>query len=838
MRRSRSFVFAALMVAVFLGLVRGGFCFAQEEGEWYLDKPIRDIVFSGLRHVNAQDLEEILKAYTGRNYSYELVEELQIRLYALGFFELLIPSTVPADPERSGVILRFTATEIPVISKVTFVGNSHIRPTELLGVVTLKNGDRADLRRVGDEERAVINKYWEKGYPDVSVRSEVQRNDSGEAVVTFFISEGQRISIQEFQFSGNEAFPDRTLRGQLSLKAKNLVNDGAFQEAKLIADRQAIVQYYRDRGFIDAEVRDVGRAETKDDKGNTSLILTFDIVEGERYTFGGISFTGNYIFSTEQLQKQVYSKLGEDVRASRLEADLQRIADLYFESGYIFNTINREEERDTVKKVISYRIVIVERGRAHIESIRIIGNEKTKTDVILREIPLEPGDVFSKTKIGNGLRNLYNLQYFSAIVPETEPGSSESLMDLVFRVEEQPTTDVQFGVTFSGSADPGQFPISGMLRVNDRNFLGSGNSLGAEMNVSPDTQSLSFSYSHRYIFGLPLSLGTDFSISHTQRLTAMDNTAPFFNGDEDYAYPDGFSSYSEYNGAVTYPSEFLMRYDQWYFSLGLSTGYRWGTFLGNVSTGLGVRAGVILNNYDADLYRPFDPTIRRDNNRPTPANSFWGSVSLDQRDIYYDPSSGYFGSQRFGLYGILPGEREKYIRSDTKAEYFHTLLNIPVGEQWSFKLIAGLHTGLSFILPQPGQDAAVVESANKLAVDGMFVGRGWNGDYRYKGLALWENWAELRIPIVPGVLAWDFFFDAAGISPSPGAFFTHFDPDSMRYSMGGGLRFTIPQFPLRFSFAKRFKTVDGVVQWQPGSIGGKDAPGGGLDWVLSFALSY
>ncbi|MDR0399602.1 MAG: outer membrane protein assembly factor BamA [Treponema sp.] len=811
-------------------------CSAQEGEEWYLGKPLRDIAFSGLRHASPQDLEGILGGYLGQEYSYELVEELQMRLYATGFFELLSPDTIPVDSARSGVILRFTVTEQPVISRISFVGNSHVRQTELLDAVTLKPGDRAEKRRVGDEEQAVINKYLEKGYTRVSVRSDVQVNDSGEAAVVFFINEGVQNYIQEFRFEGNNVFSERTLRGQLSLKAKSLVNDGAFQEAKLIADRQAIAQYYRDRGFIDAEVRDVIRTEVVGDKG-TSMILTFDIYEGDRYTFGGVSFSGNHIFSDEQLQKQVYSREGEDVRASRVESDLQRVADLYFESGYIFNTINREEERDQQKKIVYYKIDIIERSRAHIESIRVEGIDKTRKEVVLREIPLEPGDVFSKTKVADGLRNLYNLQFFSAIIPETEPGSAESLMDLVFRVEEQPTTDVQFGLTFSGTADPGQFPISGMLRLNDRNFRGTGNSLGADMNVSPDTQSLSFNYSHRYIFGLPLSMGFDLSMSHTQRLTPMDNTPPFFYGDETYAYPDGFDSYEEFEKSSSYPREFLMRYDQWYFSLGVSTGYRWGTPLGNLSTGVGARAGIIMNNYDANLYRPLDYTIRRDNNRPTPANSAWLSVALDQRDIYYDPSSGYFGSQRFGLFGILPMEREKYIRSDTKAEYFHTLLNIPVGERWSFRLIAGIHTGLSFILRQPGQDGAIIENANKLAVDGMFVGRGWNSDYRVKGLALWENWAELRIPLVPGVLAWDFFFDAAGVSPSPQDFFANFDPNIMRYSMGGGLRFTIPQFPLRFSFAKRFRTVDGNVQWEPGSIG-KNGPGGGLDWVLSFALSY
>ncbi|MDR0731312.1 MAG: outer membrane protein assembly factor BamA [Treponema sp.] len=832
----RSFVLSALIISVFFGLVNVSPSLAQEDAEWYLGKPIRNIVFSGLRHTTAGDLEGILNAYIGQNYSYELVEELQTRLFALGFFEMLTPDTVPSDAERTGTILRFTAVERSVISRISFTGNSHLRSGELLDVVTLKTGDRVDPRRIEAEEQALIDKYLEKGYTQVTVRSSIQSNAEGEAVVTFHLTEGDQITVQEFRFEGNSAFSDRTLRGQLSLKAKGPFNAGTFQEAKLIMDREAILQYYRDRGFVDAVIRDVGRTEVTDEKGNRSLILTFVIHEGERFTFGGITFEGNRIFSTEQLERQVYSKVGEDLRASRLEADLQRIADLYFESGYIFNSISREEIR--VNNEISYRVDIVERGRAHIESIRIVGNEKTKTDVILREIPLEPGDVFSKAKITDAMRNLYNLQYFSAIVPETAQGSAENLMDLVFQVEEQLTSDIQFGLTFSGTADPDQFPISGMLRLNDRNFLGGGNSLGIEVTGSPDTQNLSFTYNHRYVFGLPLTLGIDFSISHVQKLTPMDNVKPFFNGDETYAFPDGFDTYEDYEKASTNPAEFLMRYNQWYFSLGLSTGYTWLTPLGILSTGAGLRIGLILNSYDADLFRPFDPTIRRDNNKPTPANSLWASLSLDQRDIYYDPSSGYFASQRFGLYGILPAERERYIRSDTKAEYFHTLLNIPVGENWSFKLIGGLHTGLSFLLRQPGQEAAVVERANQLAVDGMFIGRGWESEYTHKGLALWENWAELRIPIVPGVLAWDFFFDIASVSPSPKDFFTNFNPDSLRYSLGGGLRFTIPQFPLRFSFAKRFRTVDGAVQWQPGSIGGSDSLFGGLDWVLSFVMSY
>ncbi|GHU15859.1 outer membrane protein assembly factor BamA [Spirochaetia bacterium] len=828
----RLFVALLSVLIVFSG-------FAQDAGEWYQGKPIKDIVFNGLRHVNASELEGIMAPFIGRPFDDDVFWEIQGRLYALEYFDVINPSAVPATALGNEVIIRFNVTERPIVSRITFVGNSHIRRNELLDVVSIKVNDVANQVKLRVDEQAIIGKYLEKGYPDITVRSESRAGSDASITVTFFISEGEKISIKEFRFEGNTTFSDRTLRGQLSLKAKNLVNDGAFQEAKLAADRESLIQYYHDRGYIDAELTDVVREITRDEKGNNNMSITFKIYEGRIYNFGGVTFNGNEIFSTEQLEKLIYSKKGTTVSARKVEADLQRVADLYYENGYIFNSFSREEnEEDKKNGIITYNMGIVERGRAHIEHIIIRGNEKTKTDVILREIPLEPGDVFSKTKVYDAMRNLYNLQYFSMVAPDTPPGSEDSLMDLVFNMEEQPTTDIQFGLTFSGTADPDAFPVSGMFKWTDRNLRGTGNALGAEVNGSPDTQSVSLTYNHRWIFGLPLSGGIDFTFQHTQRLAAQNWEHRWFNGDETYAYPDSFNSYKEYEEASKLPpNRYLMQYDQFYWSLGFSTGYRWATFLGNLSVGGGIRTGLILNTYDADLYRPFDPTLRADNNRPTPANSLWTSVALDQRDLSYDPSRGYYGVQRFGLYGILPMEHEKYIRSDTKLEYFYPIINIPVTETYSFKTIFGIHSGLSFIFKQPGQEQVHASETSKLAVDGMFTGRGWTGEYRNKGLTLWENWAELRIPLVPGIFAWDFFFDAAGVESTQGEYFAAFGIDNMRFSFGGGIRFTIPQFPLRFSFAKRFQTVDGQVQWKKGAVFSDDNPNSGVDFVLSFAMT-
>jgi outer membrane protein insertion porin family len=751
---------------------------------------------------------------------------------------LISPSAVPADASASEVVIRFTVTERPIVSRVTFVGNKGVNRSDLLSVVTLKANDVVNQAKLRVDEAAIIAKYLEKGFPDIKVRSETRRAADSTIMVTFFIEEGEKIVIRRILFEGNNVFSDRALRGQLSLKAKFLLNDGAFQESKLIPDRAAVVQYYHDRGYIDADVTDVVRNIEKDAKGNNNMTITFRVYEGRKYTFGGITFEGNLIFSEKQLSGLIRSKVGDTVNAQRLEADFQRIADLYAENGYIFNSIGREENRDRENGVVSYHIPIVERGRAHIENIIIRGNEKTKTSVILREIPLEPGDVFSKTKIMDAMRNLYNLQYFSVVVPEPSPGSEDSLMDLVFTVEEQPTTDVQFGLTFSGSADPDVFPVSLMFKLNDRNFRGSGNELGGELNASPDTQSIVLNYTHRWLLGLPLSGGFDITAQRLTRSAYMDNTAPYFYGYED-DYPDGFTNWDEYySSSKQPPSQYLMDYTQWYFSLGFTTGYRWGTFLGNLNLSGGIRTGIMYSTYDQNLFRPFDYVLRETVKKIMPVNSIWTSLALDQRDIYYDPSSGYFFMERIGFYGILPTEREHYFKWENRAEYFHTLLNIPVTDKWSFKTVFGIHSGLSFITNQPGSTGDVpISSASRFAIDGMFIGRGWDDEYSNKGNVLWENWAEIRIPLVPNILAWDFFFDAAAVKNTPKAFVTTFRIEDMRFSFGGGIRFTIPQFPFRFSLAKRFRVRDGSFHWERGDLFTGSTPDSGLDFVMSFVLS-
>jgi outer membrane protein insertion porin family len=826
---------------------------AQEEARaesginslWYQDKPIRRIVFEGLHHVKARELEGVTEPYVGRKLTDDIFWELQGSLYALEYFDTISPQALPYDTDGSAVIIRFTVTERPVISKISFEGNKGLRVTELRDVITAKVDDVYNETKIRIDEQALIAKYIEKGFPNITTRYEIVKKNDDTVNVTFVISEGERITVDQINFEGNTQFKARTLRGQISLKTKGLFETGAFQEAKLVQDRYAVAQYYHDRGYIDAEVTDITRDISQDEKGS-HVTLTFKIFEGRIYTFEGVSFEGNKIFTNEQLGALIRSKTGKTVNAQQLETDLQRVADIYYENGYIYNTISREERRNMEEGMISYIIHIVERDRAFVENIIIRGNKKTKEHVITRELPLEPGDIFSKAKVFEGLRNLYNLRYFSNIIPETPPGSADGLLDMVITVDEQPMTDIQAGLTFSGSSDPNAFPMSGMIKWTDRNFLGYGNTFGVETNVSPDIQDVSLQYTQKWIFGLPLSGGFDFTVQHADRLAAMDNQFPRFSGGEDYAFPDGFVTYDDYNNANKIPpDEYLFKYSQWNISLGFSTGYRWSTPFGGLGLGGGTRIGFKLNDYDRTRYRAFDSAIR-ERDYWTPATSVSFSLSLDDRDIYYDPSSGYYLIQRLGIYGLLPQdiEEEYFMRTDSKAEVFFTLWNWQLTENWAFKGVLAFHSGLSFLFPGPGRPKPIIEQANMLALDGMFVARGWTNERYARGLAMWENWVELRLPVVQGILALDGFFDAAEVADTPDNIFSTDTvgtfTDRMRFSFGGGLRFAIPQFPFRFLFARRFKIVDGNIWWADGMLGGNgntNGHGSGVDFVLSFAIS-
>jgi len=796
MRFKHGFFAAVLLLA---GLVSAP-VFAQEE--WYYDKPVKTITFENLKNIKSKDLDGIVSSYINKNFTDELISELYDKMFALDYFSDVEVQAQPGKDKGKSVNIVIKVVELPIITRIVFQGNSEIHTSELKDVILSKERDVYKQANLWADERAVRNHYIDSGYNEVKVRCYIERQ--GEDIIEHIsISEGNKTIVKKINFNGNVVVTAKTLKSKISLKEAGLFSEGAFQEASLTADSKAIVDYYKDRGYVDAKVLNVKQEPVLNEKKQRKEIyITFEIQEGSQYTFGGITFEGNKVFSTDTLEKLVALKTGDIYKESRFVRTRWAVQNLYYENGYTSNQFVPEVNNDTENKVISYVLRIYENPRSHVEHVIINGNTKTKDYVIRREIPVEPGDIFSNTKIMTAFRSLNNLQYFSSVQPDVQQGSESDLVDIIFNVEEQGTTQLDFGFTFSGMSDPDAFPVALYAKIQNSNVFGEGKTLSLGTTLSTTEQSVNMGYGQNWLFGKPISVGFNIGYSHSTNY-ALRNYFDFYSG--------------EIND-----DNYYMEYEQHEFNLGTSLGYRWVKDFGTLTLKGGITGSLIDNIYDDDRFVPYDSSISQYCNNWEPKNSVWSSFSFDARDSSYDPSTGWFGSQRVAWYGLLPegifgfapewGEKEFYLRTDTKLERYFTLLNLPVSETWNFKLVFMGYTGLS--MQFPFFDTSIKRS-NQLYIDGMFNGRGWeiyNTD-EGRGCTVWSNYAEIRMPLVPGVLAIDGFFDAIAIKDSVSDFFNGLTDDDWYYSFGPSIRFTIPQLPIRLLFANTFRVQNGNVVW-------------------------
>lgn len=834
------------LVATMLFLAIHGIC-AQDASQttsqnasedWFWNKPIAGFQWEGLHYANRNDLDSLLRGYVGTIFSDAVWTEIQAKLYALDWFESIEPVALPAGDSKDKIVIKFIVAEKPSISSIRIVGNSALRTSELLDAASSKNNSIYSEDKAKADMLAMQKLYLQKGYPDAKVEFETSPSpqDPSRIILTFKVSEGTAVVVRKILFSGNAAFSAQTLKSQVTLKEAGLFQKGAFEESKLAESRTAIEDYYASKGYIDAKVVDVLKNYVKDEKDQKNYLeITFVVSEGKQWTFGGLVFEGNTVFPTSRLASLITLKQGEPLNYKRLLADKQKVDDLYLESGYIFNSIEMTQNRDEATGSISYKISIVERDRAHIGSITFKGNTKTKDYVIAREIPLEVGEVFSKSKIIDGLRNLYNLQFFSSVEPEIHQGSAEDLMDIVINVEEMSTASIQFGLTLSGLGQDSSFPLSGSVKWSDSNLGGTGKNLQLNMTLSPDEQSLITSFGQNWLFNKRISQSLSFTIQHAVKQTAQDSVAPIFSTED---IPDPYtaegSGTNEWNGLLSsVPDAYLMDYEDYTFSLGYSLGYVFKVPKADIGLAGGASSALSMDSYDTTKYRPYEKYMRDNNGVWVLKNSIFGRVYFNNLDYWYNPGKGVFLSQRLTYTGFMPMEQQFYIRSDTKAEFYLTLFSIPFSPTWTFSPVIGVHSGLQALFDQPWRTLALTK--DWVYIDGTFNVRGWDELYGGKGTMVWENWLELHLPVVPQVLSIDGFLDAGAMKTQDGWLdMTLDDPaasagalgwKNFAFSTGFGVRFLIPQFPFRLYLAKRFVFDGSAVTWKTAA--------GSFDFVLS-----
>ena len=175
-----------------------------------------------------------------------------------------------------------------------------------------------------------------------------------------------------------------------------------------------------------------------------------------------INFSGNSLYTSEQLMELIFSSPGTVFNRRFFRNDLDRIQEKYHNDGFVMVRVSDVQIQEG-----NIYVTILE---PKVHDILIQGNTRTKTYVIRRELKLKQGDIFNVTKFRHELGKLQGLGYFEDVnvafyVPEDDDG----IVDLILTVKEKRTASVGINVGYGTESG-----ISGGLTYSDTNVAGRG----------------------------------------------------------------------------------------------------------------------------------------------------------------------------------------------------------------------------------------------------------------------------------------------------------------------------------------------------------------------------
>jgi outer membrane protein insertion porin family len=406
--------------------------------------------------------------------------------------------------ERAGDRFVVRLVEAKVLGRVAFEGNKKVKDADLEAVVQSKARGSLQRATVQADVGRIVDAYRRVGRDDVIVAPEIIDRGNDRVDLVYNISEGKKTTVRQINFVGNRAFGDRQLRAVIKTSQTSvisfLIGGDVYDPDRVDEDREQIRLYYRGHGYADASVP-AARAEY--DPATRGFALTFTIDEGELYHFGDIGVTSNVPgLDPQRLRSLLLAKSGALFDGNALDKTSEALAIEMARLGYPFAHAVPRMVRSAEARRVDVTFVIDEGRRTYVERIEIHGNTRTRDYVIRREFDFGEGDAYNQTLIDRAERRLKNLNYFKTVKITTKPGSAPDRVVLDVSVSDQPTGD--FWVSGGYSTTDGWMVE---VRVGDRNFYGTGNSVQATASYGQYAQGGDLTITDPDLFGNHVSGG-------------------------------------------------------------------------------------------------------------------------------------------------------------------------------------------------------------------------------------------------------------------------------------------------------------------------------------------
>ena len=493
-----------------------------------------------------------------------LVEDFR-RLWDTGFLDDLSIDVVD-QPYPNGVVgkyITFRFEERARVKIFTFEGSDEVDRTEIETAMaendlSVRIDAFLDQGKIQQVEGLVRQMFSAEGYPFAEVSHELSELPGGPKVVqlTFNMSEGPKVHVENIEFVGNEELSDGELKGQMEQIKERwwlswMTGRGTYKEALFEEDADRIVAHYLERGYIDARVGspEVTYLETTDDGKARGMRLRIPIDEGERYRIGEVRYDGNDVLTDFGLD-QIFGSLEGGAYFSQKEVvDALTVArEVYGGRGYteltVFPDLQRRNSPDYAvggdvevpvtdfgeggesgptpgadpyaqrpthmegDPIVDVTFRIQEGEQQFVNRITFAGNESTHDEVIRRELQLRERGVFNTQALQNSIRRLNQLGYFEPVeesaVEIENVEDAENEVDLTVRLIETNLNQLTFGAGVS------QFDgVFGQLSFSTTNFLGRGEALTVAFQKGSRLRNINLGYTKPYIFSRNMSAGVN-----------------------------------------------------------------------------------------------------------------------------------------------------------------------------------------------------------------------------------------------------------------------------------------------------------------------------------------
>lgn len=493
----------ALLPFVFLTLT-GGLKAQDFEGKTITAIEIR---YQGSKTVDEARIRNLMSSKVGAAYAAEKLDADVKALFESGLVDDVVFLAEEIDGKVKLIADVTTRAEYVAIG---FVGNTIFKDEKLAKETKLKSrGILSDANIL--EARRNIEKYYQGyGYPDVTVEHRIQPTAQvGKADLIFVINEGSKNEVRKIRFEGVTAFTANELKKEMKTKPKNrlfswLTKAGRFESDQLATDLDAILDYYRTRGYLRVSSPGIRREPVAD--GRVDIIIP--IVEGDKYTVAGVGFGRVTVFKPEELYPALTLLANDPYSSKKMRDDITMIRNYYGSRGYADATVTPDiRDAGPNRVAITYRIT--EGSRFRVGKVDIQGNTVTKDKVIRREGTLQPGDWFNSVELDVTKARLSNLPYFSDVqVTGTPAGGGYRDVDIL--VEERKTGSVGVGFGFSSidsvvgflNLEQANFDIT-----NPWNFTGGGQRFGMNLRLGSERTDFSMTIVEPWFLDRKLSLG-------------------------------------------------------------------------------------------------------------------------------------------------------------------------------------------------------------------------------------------------------------------------------------------------------------------------------------------